>query len=274
MTSTPRRFRPTFWATFFAGLGVALMFGLGVWQIDRLGTKQDMIAEREARPALEALDATELLAIDDAAPFEFRRAELTGRYLHDREMLLLARSMNRNVGYQVVTPFVLETGEELLVNRGWIPDDREDPATRAEGQVEGKVTIEALVRRPGTENWLVPDNVPADPTGGNASGGGEWFWMELPAMREAAGLAPSGPPLYLEATASDVPGGFPIGGQTRLELRNDHLQYAITWFLLGGALAIIWFVFHWRREETVGNEPGGTKAAGPKAGGTKTGAGS
>ncbi|MDZ4736575.1 MAG: SURF1 family protein [Rhodospirillaceae bacterium] len=260
MTPAPRRFRPTFWATFFAGLGVALMFGLGVWQIDRLGTKQEMIAERESRPALEALDPEQLLAIGDAAPFEFRRAELTGRFLHDREMLLLARSMNRNVGFQVVTPFVLETGEELLINRGWIPDDREDPATRAEGQLDGQVTIVALVRRPGAPNWLVPDNVPADLTGDDAMGGGDWYWMDLPAMREAAGLAPNGPPLYLEAIATDLPGGFPIGGQTRLELRNDHLQYAVTWFLLGGALAIIWFVFHWRRDEKAG-----TKAAGPKA---------
>ncbi|MEX2295952.1 MAG: SURF1 family protein [Dongiaceae bacterium] len=269
MTASARRFRPRFWPTFWAMLGVALMLGLGVWQIDRLGTKQDMIAEREARPALEALDATELLAIGDAAPFEFRRVELTGRYLHEREMLLLARSMNRNVGFQVVTPFVLETGEELLVNRGWIPSEREDTADRAEGQIEGKVTIEALVRRPGTPHWLVPDNVPpAGTTGGGAggAGGGEWYWMELPAMRAAAGLAPGGPPLYLEATASDVPGGFPIGGQTRLELRNDHLQYAITWFLLGGALAVIWFLFHWRREE-----PGGTKEGGTIAGGTKAG---
>ncbi|MEX1108414.1 MAG: SURF1 family protein [Dongiaceae bacterium] len=252
MTTAPRRFRPTFWATLFAGLGVALMFGLGIWQIDRLGTKQEMIAERESRPALEALDAEQLLAIEDAAPFEFRRAELTGRFLNDREMLLLARSMNRNVGFQVVTPFVLETGEELLINRGWIPDDREDPVTRAEGQLEGQVTIEALVRRPGQPNWLVPDNVPA----GDAMGGGDWYWMDLPAMREAAGLAPNGPPLYLEATATDLPGGFPIGGQTRLELRNDHLQYAITWFLLGGALAIIWFVFHWRRDEAGGTKVG------------------
>ncbi|MEX2299194.1 MAG: SURF1 family cytochrome oxidase biogenesis protein, partial [Dongiaceae bacterium] len=98
----------------------------------------------------------------------------------------------------------------------------------------------------------VPDNVPA----GDAMGGGDWYWMDLPAMREAAGLAPNGPPLYLEATATDLPGGFPIGGQTRLELRNDHLQYAITWFLLGGALAIIWFVFHWRRDEAGGTKVG------------------
>jgi surfeit locus 1 family protein len=261
MTVAARRFRPTFWATFWAMLGVSLMLGLGVWQIDRLGTKQDMIAEREARPALEALDASELLAIEDAAPFEFRRVQLTGRFLHDREMLLLARSMNRNVGFHVVAPFVLETGEEVLVNRGWIPPERENPADRAEGQIEGTVTIEALVRRPGTPHWLVPDNVPpAGPTGGDAAGGGEWYWMELPAMRAAAGLAPGGPPLYLEATESDVPGGFPIGGQTRLELRNDHLQYAITWFLLGGALAVIWFLFHWRRED--GTEAGASKSEG------------
>jgi surfeit locus 1 family protein len=240
MTGAGRTFRPTFWATLWAGIAVALMLGLGIWQLQRLEWKEALIAERNERPQLPALANEELLAIADAEPFEFRLARVTGAYLHEREMHLVARSMNGNVGVQVVTPFAIEGGLTLLVNRGWVPDDHVDPATRADGQVAGAVTIEALVRRPGEPHWLVPDNEPA---------ANRWYWMELPAMREAAGLSPAGPPLYLEERAGQHPGEFPIGGQTRLELPNDHLQYAITWFLLALALAVIWFLFHWRRVE-------------------------
>jgi surfeit locus 1 family protein len=246
MAAARRRFRPTFWATLWAGLGVALLLGLAVWQLQRLEWKEALIAERNERPQLPALAAEELLAIEDAEPFEYRLARVTGEYRHEAEMHLVARSLNGNVGVQVVTPFALENGPTILVNRGWVPDDHLDPATRAEGQPSGAVTIEALVRRPGEPNWLVPDNEPA---------ANRWFWMDLPAMRAAADLSPAGPPLYLEERAGQHPGEFPIGGQSRLELPNDHLQYAITWFLLAIALAVIWFLYHWRREENGEKRP-------------------
>lgn len=236
-----RHFRPTFWATFWAAIGVALLLGLSVWQLQRLEWKEALLAERQERPAMPALRQDELSAITDPAGFEFRLVRVTGTFDHAHEMPLLARSMNGNVGVQIVTPFTLENGTTILINRGWVPDDHADPATRADGLVDGPVTIEALIRRPGEPNWLVPDNEPAT---------NRWFWMDLPAMRTAAGLNPDGPPFYLDERAGQHPGEFPIGGQTRLEMPNDHLQYAITWFLLAIALAAIWFFFHWRRDET------------------------
>jgi surfeit locus 1 family protein len=54
--------------------------------------------------------------------------------------------------------------------------------------------------------------------------------------------------LYLDAGPEPVPGGFPIGGQTRIDLPNDHLQYAITWALLAIALAVIYVVYHLKLE--------------------------
>lgn len=245
-----RNFRPTFWATVWAGLGVALMLGLGIWQLERLEWKEALLAERNARPALPALGNDELIAIADAAPFEFRLARVTGAFDHSKEMHLVARSMNGNVGVQVVTPFELRNGPTILVNRGWVPDDHVDPATRTDGQVEGPVTLEALVRRPGEPHWLVPDNEPAS---------NRWFWMDLPQMRETAGLSPAAPPLYLEERAGQHPGTYPIGGQTRLDLPNDHLQYAVTWFLLAAALAAIWFFFHWRRTDVPAKTGGDRK---------------
>ena len=50
---------------------------------------------------------------------------------------------------------------------------------------------------------------------------------------------------FLEADATPNPGGVPVGGQTRLDIPNDHLQYAITWFLLAAALAGVYLAYHW-----------------------------
>jgi surfeit locus 1 family protein len=54
-------------------------------------------------------------------------------------------------------------------------------------------------------------------------------------------------PVFLEAGAAPNPDGLPIGGQTRVNLPNDHLQYAITWFALAVGLAVIYVVYHLRR---------------------------
>ena len=69
----------------------------------------------------------------DAPPTEaeFRRVQLHGRFDHDREFYLAARSQNGNVGYWVVTPFLLaDGGGAVLVNRGWVPNEKKLPETR------------------------------------------------------------------------------------------------------------------------------------------------
>jgi surfeit locus 1 family protein len=154
-------------------------------------------------------------------------------------MYLAARTMQGAVGYQVVTPLKRADGSFLLVNRGWVPDDRKDPATRPDGQVSGTVAVEGAIRIPGRQHWLQPDNEPAKNL---------WFWSDLAAMAGHAAIPPDQlVPVFLEAGAAPNPDGLPIGGQTRVNLPNDHLQYAITWFALAVGLAVIYVVYHLRR---------------------------
>jgi surfeit locus 1 family protein len=74
----------------------------------------------------------------------------------------------------------------------------------------------------------------------------EWFWIDLPAVARAASV-PAALPFYLEAGPAPNPGGLPVGGQANTDLPNDHLQYAITWYALAAALAVI-YVMLLRRE--------------------------
>jgi surfeit locus 1 family protein len=212
------------------------MIGLSVWQVDRLQWKTAMIEERQARLAGEPIALPPVGA--DVASLEFRRVMIAGTFLHEREMLLGARSLNGNVGYQVVTPMTLATGGTVLVNRGWIPARAKAPSARAAGQVSGDVGIEGVIRLPKTRAWMQPENEPRS---------GQWFYVDVAAMARAAGID-ARQDLYVEAGSAENPGGLPIGGQTRINLPNDHLQYAITWALLAIILMVIYVAYHLKLE--------------------------
>ena len=169
---------------------------------------------------------------------EFRHVTDEGVFLHDKEIFLGATSEGGRQGYQVLTPLREPGGRAVFVNRGFIPADLKDPAKRSAGQIAGTVRVQGLLRRPpsGRPSWVLPDNR-ADLN--------YWFWVDLPAMSAAAQLDRVAP-FYIDADATPNPGGWPKGGVTRLELPNDHLQYAITWFSLAVALAVIYVLFHRR----------------------------
>lgn len=241
MTDSPpaaRVFRLQPGATLAAAIGVLLLIGLGIWQLDRLQWKGGLIAERQSRSQAEAIPVPASDA--DGAALDFQHARAAGSFDHAQELFLAARSLNGNPGYHVVTPLRLADGRTLLVDRGWIPIERKDPAQRAEGQIEGPIEIDGLLRLPRAQNWLEPDNEPQNDI---------WFWVDLPAMGAEIGVPPDRLlPFFLEAGPAANPGGFPIGGQSRTTLPNDHLQYAITWFALALALVGVWFFYCWRPE--------------------------
>ncbi len=124
----------------------------------------------------------------------------------------------------------------VLIDRGFVPDELKDPSTRALGQVENVVTVTGIVRSPETQTVFTPDNEPK---------ANRWFWRDLAGM--ARSMFPDGTidvaPFFLEADKSEVPGFWPEGGQTRLEIPNNHLQYAITWFLLGVCLLVVYGLY-------------------------------
>jgi surfeit locus 1 family protein len=232
-------FRPTLWPTLFTIPALIVLLGLGTWQVQRLHWKEGLIADRTARTtaapiALPAPGAPlSPVALTD---LDFRHGTATGVFQHEREMYIAARTMEGSVGYQIVTPLQQADGSVVLVNRGWVPETRKNPAKRAEGQLAGTVTVDGAIRAPGVQHWLQPDNQPVQNI---------WFWSDLPAMAAHAGIAPDKlVPVFLEAGPALNPGGLPVGGQTKVNLPNDHLQYAITWYALAAALAVIYVLYH------------------------------
>lgn len=237
LQSILRDFRPRFWPSVIAGCGVLLLLTLGTWQVFRLFEKRAINNERAERLAMPVAPLPP--SLDDPVRWEFRRVTVTGTFRHDHELYLPCRSQRGNDGTCVLVALQRSEGPPVLVNRGWVPPARKDPARRADAQVAGEVTLSGVLRASPQRTGFMPPNDPARNV---------WFAYDLPEMGKAMGL-PAVAPFYIEASLDPAaPAGAPLGGQTRFQLPDNHLGYALTWFSLAIALAVI-FVMSQREQE-------------------------
>jgi surfeit locus 1 family protein len=213
--------------TALALASLAVLIGLGVWQIKRLHWKEGLIAEIEARSRDAPISLAEATAsAKQGRDPSYYRVRVEGRFHHDEERHLFSQAIaDGTPGWHVITPLETAQGDMVLVDRGFVPDSLKDPASRAAGQVGDVVTVTGIVRAPESQGLFIPDNEPE---------ANRWFWRDLASMTRS---------MFPQGTKEVVPGGWPEGGQTRLDLPNNHRQYAITWFLLAGALIVIYAVY-------------------------------
>lgn len=222
--------RGPLWRAVFVCAALAGLLALGTWQVQRLGWKTGLIAAREAslaRPPV-ALSGIARARIMPA----FRRVRVSGEFLHDKEILLGPRTRSGAAGWHVITPLRLTGGGVVLVNRGWVPHGRKDPATRRAGLIRGPVRVEGLLRVPSAPGRFTPDNVPAK---------GDWYHVDIAAMASHLGLDDVAPYL-IDAGPNPNPGGLPVGGQTIVRPPNNHLVYALTWYALAVVLLAIYII--------------------------------
>ena len=222
---------------------LAALVGLGLWQLDRRDEKAVLIDRIESR--IVAAPVAMPASIVDPAEWDYRRVVVRGAFLHERELYLTGRTHRGRVGVDVMVPLRLSGlgggYSYVLVNRGWVPTAGPNLGPLAVARPDGDVVLTGVLRLPGERGWMQPDNEPAN---------NRWFWIDLPAMAEAAGL-PRVAPLLLEAAADQDAGDYPIGGRTRIDLPDNHLRYAITWFGLAAALLAVYVIFQ-RRPPTAG----------------------
>ncbi|OWJ57647.1 SURF1 family protein [Inquilinus limosus] len=212
-----------------AALAVFLgLLALGIWQVERRAWKLDLIARVDQRVAAEpvAPPGPDGWARVTADQDEYRHVRISGRFLNDREAQVTASTM-KGAGYWVMTPLQADDGTVVLVNRGFVPTENRDPATRAAGQMEGPLTVTGLLRITEPKGGFLRSNDPAAE---------RWYSRDVAAIAAARGLTDAAP-YFIDADATPNPGGLPVGGLTVIAFPNSHLVYAITWFGLAALLA-------------------------------------
>jgi len=207
-----------------AGLLFAGLVWLGVWQVHRRAWKLALIdhVEHRVHAAAVAAPGPSAWAGITADKDAYRHVSVTGRYENGRETLVQADT-ELGPGFWVLTPFDTASGFTVLVNRGFVPPDHRDPATRIDGQVAGETTVTGLLRVTEPKGMLLRHNDPAHD---------RWFSRDVAAIANARRLG-SVAPYFIDADRNTaLPADAPAGGLTVVQFRNAHLQYAITWFAL------------------------------------------
>lgn len=220
-------------------IALAILLGLGVWQLERKGEKEALIARIVSRSKAEPVAPP---ADWNPARDEFEHVRVAGRFLNDRETLVHGLAAGETPGralqgYYVITPFRRDDGGMVLVNRGFVPTELKAQGDRRDGLVEGDTTVVGLMRGSEPRTMFVPAPDPVR---------NEWFNRDVPGISAARGF-PDAAPYLIEADAA--PGGktWPQGGQLRVDLPNNHLQYAFTWFGIAACLLGVFSVFAWKR---------------------------
>lgn len=229
--------RGSAWVLLAAALVSAAFIALGLWQVQRMGWKHALIARTEARVQAAPVPppAPTTWPAITAAPleFEYRRLQLQGEFQPDAEALVQA-STALGAGFWVLTPLRLADGSFVLVNRGFVPPERRDPAQRGAPTPTGTITLTGLLRLSEPGGGFLRDNDPA---------ANRWHSRDVTAIAAARGLAADRvAPYFVDAEATPVAEAWPVGGLTVLRFTDHHLVYALTWFALAAMTAIgAWF---------------------------------
>jgi len=234
-----------------AAIAFAILIALGTWQLQRKAWKEALITtlnERLAEPP-EPLPAAASWRTLDRDDTEYRRVVFTATFDDSKEALVYAaasafRPDVSGPGYWVFTPARLEDGRVVVVNRGFVPQDLvpkdlvpkdlapkdlANPARRPGGHLDGPVAITGTLRWPDTSSWFTPHHEPAHNL---------WFLRDPAAIAAAKGLRDVAP-FYVEQETPVPPGGYPQPGKLEVHLRNEHLQYVVTWYGLALVLVVI-----------------------------------
>jgi surfeit locus 1 family protein len=223
-------------------LAFAVLVALGTWQIERKAWKEGLIAaltERLAAPPT-ALPAPRTWPSLDPADDEYRAVKFSATFDHGKEAMVYAaasafRPDVSGPGYWVFTPARLPDGSYVMVNRGYVPEARKGPTSRTGGQIAGPVEIVGVMRWPDPRHWFSPTDDPAHNL---------WFARDPVAIAGAKGVDPIAP-FYVEQESPVPPGALPQPGKLVAQLRNEHLQYAVTWY--GLALVLVVVFVAWAR---------------------------
>jgi cytochrome oxidase assembly protein ShyY1 len=223
---------------------VALCLGLGVWQLQRRTEKHALIAaltERLAAPPAALPQPAQWRALTPEKD-EFRRVSFAATYDSRSDAMVYSSgsSVRDDVsgpGTWAFLPAQLPNGETVVINTGFVANTMQDRAVEdravAPLYTNGPVTLTGYIRFPERAGTLTPSENTEKRL---------WFTRDHLAMARALHWQQVAP-FYIDLETPVPANGIPKPGPLTIHLKDDHLQYAITWFGLAGAVVIAFGVW-------------------------------
>lgn len=214
-----------------AAVGTIILVGLGTWQLQRLHWKEGIVAQIEARQHARVTSVPPEVVwstLQNPDEYEYRHVAVVGTYQTAQSALVFRggspNAQGEGPGYLVMTPLRLPDGATILVNRGFAPVAA---AADARANVaEGAVSVTGLMRSPESRNPFTPADDPQHDI---------WYTRD-PASIAAHFQLTRVAPFTIDADADPKAQGWPRPGATVVDIPNNHLSYALTWYGLAVAL--------------------------------------
>ncbi len=194
------------------------LLSLGFWQLDRLQWKKNMVASMTVYE--QADPVTTALNLDN--PNDFQRGFIRGEYLNTQPIMVSPRTHEGQSGVHLYQAFRTVEGQDILINRGWIPKE-DDPIISVPA---GQTVVAGYLKSPSEKNNFVP---------ANNSDQNLWHSIDLDELNTLMNIELESHILYQEYPIADHPKSF----SGLPEMKNNHLQYAIFWFFMAGILPIL-----------------------------------
>lgn len=222
-------------------IALGVLVSLGNWQMERMAWKADLIKLVNERVASPAISFKELVQrspkLEDV---RFQPVRLRGTFDHSEERHYFLPYKGK-VGWHIITPFILETGEIVLVDRGFVPDALKEAKERPKGLITGLQEIEGLVRLSEKRNYFSPLNDVRQ---------NKWYVRDLKELYGSLKMPKdrqSSWPFMVDQKRIATSGEWPLPGVTKVSFTDKHFGYALTWYGLALTLIGVFFAFAYSR---------------------------
>ena len=206
---------------------ITLFCALGTWQLYRLQWKLELISEitfgLDSRP----------IEYSSSIKKNYQRVNTKGKFYFDKQIYVYSLNEKGKPGYDVVTPFRTNKNENVLINRGWINKELKDnPKINFDKETDQKIV--GLLRKIYKPNIFKPENDIKNNI---------WFSINLEDLKEATGEQFNEFVIFLEDNQVKTP----IPKKISIDVPNNHLKYAITWYSI--SISIIFYYLYFRRKK-------------------------
>ena len=206
---------------------VTVFCALGTWQLYRLQWKLELISEITYGLNSNPIEYSTLIKKN------YQRVTTKGKFDYDKQIYLYSLNDNGKPGYDVITPFKTNRNENVLINRGWIDKELKDnPSINLKNESEKKII--GLLREIYKPNMFKPDNDLKNNI---------WFSINLEDLKKATGVQFNNFVIFLEDNQSKTP----LPKKISIDVPNNHLKYAITWYAI--SISIIFYYLYFRRKK-------------------------